>query len=91
MRASNDDLPALAEQPGKRCVGKQLEPEIERRFLTGEARLRKPRRPACRRCEALVAAARPPTARCDHLRAGSRQICDDLLVLVEHLRSDGDP
>ena len=78
-------------QPGECGVGKQLEPEIERRFLTREARLRKPRCPACRRCEALVAAARSPTARGDHLRAGRRQICDHLLVLVEHLRSDGDP
>jgi hypothetical protein len=78
-------------QPGERSVGKQLEPEVERRFLTREARLREPRCPACRRCEALVTTPRSPTARGNHLRAGRRQICDHLLVLVEHLRSDGDP
>ena len=91
MRASSDDLPAFG-QPDERGVGKQLEPEVERRFLTGQARSPRTAAPGVSAMRSACCRGRGlPHARGNHRAPGVGEIRDQLLVLVEHLRSDGDP
>jgi hypothetical protein len=76
-------------QPDERRVGEQLEPEIERRLLAGQTGLGKAGCATRRRSEALVPPARNSPARSDHARCGRRQVGDQLPVLVQDLRPDG--
>src|ERR1700730_15550505 len=63
---------------------------MERRFLAGKTRLRETWRAASRRGKAFVASTRAATACRDHPSSRRRQIRNELLVLVEHLRPNGD-
>ena len=77
-------------KPDERRVCQQFQAKVERRFLAGQAGFREPRCTARRRGETLVAPTWASAARCDHAGSRRREIGDDLLLLVEHLGSDGD-
>src|SRR6266511_1294161 len=85
----SSDLLSGIREPDERRVGEQLQPQVEREHFAGKARLCETRRLPRRRGEALVAAARRAAARDDDARAGMCEVGEKLLVLVEHLRSDG--
>src|SRR5205085_10533951 len=80
---------ACVRQPDERRVGEQLQPELQECLFARQAGLRKPRHLTCGRGEALVATTGLSTTSDDDARAWRRQIGDQLLVLVEDLRADG--
>ena len=87
-RRSSDDLPAFG-RPTHRRVGEQLQPELERRLLAGQARLGEARRLPRRASRSGGCRGRraPPRAS-DHARARMREVGDQLALVVEDLRPD---
>ena len=77
-------------QADERCVGHQLEPEVELELLAGHPDLGEPRRAARRRREPPVATPAEAAARGDHARTRAREVGDQLAVLGEQLRPHRD-
>ena len=82
---------ARVRQADERGVREQLQAELDRRLLARQPRLGEARRLARRRREALVAAPALSAARGDHARLRTREVGDQLPVLVEDLGSDRHP
>src|SRR5205085_1923410 len=77
-------------QPDERSIGEQLQPELDHSLLPGPADLGEARRLSRRPCEAFVSATARAAFCDDDARAGMREIRDDPLFLVEHLRPHRD-
>ena len=87
MRRRSDDLPAFG-SPASAASATSLSRSSSVALVAGQAGLGEPRRLPGRRREARVAAAAAATAGDDRRVPRSREVGDELAVLVAHLRAD---